>query len=94
MKIEGSIYAQSDKLKTKLEDKMKRFELQVQQKQDVLENELKQDMEDIEQQHDAGFKRVKDSFLSVSAQFLVHRFRWTECLNSKCSKVPILSIML
>ena len=65
MKIEGSIYAQSDKLKTKLEDKMKRFELQVQQKQDVLENELKQDMEDIEQQHDAGFKRVKDSMATM-----------------------------
>jgi hypothetical protein len=65
VKIEGSIYAQSDKLKTKLEDKMKRFELQVQQKQDVLENELKQDMEDIEQQHDAGFKRVKDSMATM-----------------------------
>ncbi|XP_071795243.1 protein FAM81A-like isoform X2 [Asterias amurensis] len=65
VKIEGRIYAQSDKLKTKLEDKMKRFELQVQQKQDVLENELKQDMEDIEQQHDAGFKRVKDSMATM-----------------------------
>ncbi|XP_022108711.1 protein FAM81A-like [Acanthaster planci] len=62
---EGTIRTMSDELHALLGDKIKKLEARLQQRQEALQGEVKRDLEEMGEQNESGFKRVKDSMATM-----------------------------